>query len=101
MNQTLTQPATTRVLDGKVAVVVGASQGIGAAMAREFAAGGAKVVLAARSTDKLERLAGEIGADNACAVTCDISSEDDVRALIERCVERLGRLDVAVNNAMG
>jgi NAD(P)-dependent dehydrogenase (short-subunit alcohol dehydrogenase family) len=101
MNQTLSQPTTARILEGKIAMVVGASQGIGAAMAREFAAAGAKVVLAARSTDKLERLAGEIGADNAFAVTCDISSEDDVRALIERSVDRFGRLDVAVNNAMG
>ena len=101
MNQTLTKPTTARILEGKVGVVVGASQGIGAAMAREFAAAGAKVVLAARSTDKLQRLATEIGANNAYAVTCDISSEDDVRSLTERTVERFGRLDMAVNNAMG
>src|SRR3954447_21469363 len=100
-NQTLAGPTMGRILEDKVAVIVGASRGIGGAVAREFAAAGARVVLAARSTEQLERLAGEIGADNAYAVTTDISSEDAVASLIKRAVERFGRLDIAVNNAMG
>jgi NAD(P)-dependent dehydrogenase (short-subunit alcohol dehydrogenase family) len=99
-NQTTTAPATGQILQGKVAVIAGASRGIGAAMGREFAAAGARVVLAARSTQQLERLTADIGGET-CAVTTDIADEAAVRDLIDRTVERFGRLDLAVNNAMG
>ncbi len=62
----------THILDGKVVAITGASRGIGAATAREFAALGAKVVLMARSRDAIAELAGEIG-EQALAVPCDVA----------------------------
>jgi NAD(P)-dependent dehydrogenase (short-subunit alcohol dehydrogenase family) len=85
-------------LDGKVAIITGASRGIGAAAARRFAAEGASVVLAARSGAALEGLVAEIGAQ-AHAVETDVADEASVRRLVEAAVDRFGRLDVAFNNA--
>jgi NAD(P)-dependent dehydrogenase (short-subunit alcohol dehydrogenase family) len=68
-------------------------------MARTFASSGARVVIAARSEDKIARLAKEIGSDKALAAVTDVTDEASVRALVERTVERFGRLDAAVNNA--
>ena len=88
-------------LEGKVAIITGASRGIGAAAARAFSAAGARAVLAARSSGPLEELAAEIraGGAEALAVTTDVSSEDSVKELIGRAVDAFGRLDVAFNNA--
>jgi NAD(P)-dependent dehydrogenase (short-subunit alcohol dehydrogenase family) len=82
---------------GRVVIVTGASSGLGEHFGRKLAEEGAKVVLAARRTERLERIAAEIG--DAMVVPCDITVDDDCRALVERTVERFGRVDVLVNNA--
>ena len=84
-------------LDGKVAIITGASRGIGAAAARRFAAEGARVVLAARTANALAAIAAEI--PEALAVETDVSDEASVRRLVEATMDRFGRLDVAFNNA--
>jgi NAD(P)-dependent dehydrogenase (short-subunit alcohol dehydrogenase family) len=81
-----------------VALVTGASQGIGKATARAFADAGHKVVIAARSRDKLEATASELGA-NVTAVPCDVADPSSVEALFARISELQGRLDVLFNNA--
>ncbi len=88
-------------LTGKVALITGASRGIGAAAARAFSAAGAKVVLAARSTGQIESVATEIhsGGGEALAVACDVSDYTDVKALIDQALAFGGRLDILVNNA--
>jgi NAD(P)-dependent dehydrogenase (short-subunit alcohol dehydrogenase family) len=89
-------------LDGKVALVTGASAGLGAEFARGFAESGADVVLAARRTERIEELADELRGQfgvRAIAVTTDVSCEDDVIAAIGTATRELGRLDVLVNNA--
>ena len=90
-----------RTLKGKVAVVTGASGGIGEAAARELALRGAAVVLAARGAEKLEALETEISASGgrALAVKTDVSNRDSVEAMVERTVGALGSLDILVNNA--
>ena len=88
-------------LDGKVAIITGASRGIGAASARAFASEGARVVLAARNRDALEALVTEIGDEAALAVATDVTDEASVKALVDAAVKRFGRLDVAFNNAGG
>jgi NAD(P)-dependent dehydrogenase (short-subunit alcohol dehydrogenase family) len=85
-------------LDGAVAVVTGASSGLGERFARVLHAAGASVVLAARRTDRLEALAAELG-PRALPVRCDVASADDRSALIETALSRLDRVDVLVNNA--
>lgn len=82
----------------KVIVVTGASSGIGLAAAKLFGSFGAKVVMAARSLEKMEALAPEVGEEVLC-VRCDVSVEEDCKALIEKTVERFGRIDILVNNA--
>jgi NAD(P)-dependent dehydrogenase (short-subunit alcohol dehydrogenase family) len=84
------------MLDGKVAIVTGATSGIGAGIAREFAAAGADVIIAARRRAEGEALAAEI--EGAFQAT-DVTVEAEVEALISSTVERLGRVDVMVNNA--
>ncbi|MER5671058.1 SDR family NAD(P)-dependent oxidoreductase [Pseudonocardia alni] len=88
-------------LHGKVAVVTGASRGIGAATAARLHALGAVVVLAARGKDALDALAAELSADGstAIAVPTDLSVPADLDALVATVQERFGRLDVLVNNA--
>src|SRR5215204_7718175 len=90
-----------RALKGKVAVVTGASSGIGEATARELASRGAAVVLAARAVEKLEALQREISASGGrvLAVETDVSDRDSVEAMVERTVEAFGSLDILVNNA--
>jgi NADP-dependent 3-hydroxy acid dehydrogenase YdfG len=91
----------TTSLDGTVALVTGASSGIGEATARLLASRGAKVAVAARRLERLERLASEIGGagHTALAIQSDITHKDEAIAAVERTVDELGRLDILVNNA--
>ncbi|WP_028998201.1 SDR family oxidoreductase [Azohydromonas australica] len=88
-------------LSGKVALITGASAGIGRATARLFAAEGAHVVVGARRRGELDDLAAEIRAagGQAAVLAGDVRSEDYARALVAQAVERFGRLDIAFNNA--
>ncbi|SNT34082.1 NAD(P)-dependent dehydrogenase, short-chain alcohol dehydrogenase family [Streptosporangium subroseum] len=88
------------LLTGKVVLITGASRGIGAAAARLFASEGAAVVLAARSTDALQRIVTEVRADGgvADAVTVDLADRASIRAAVDRVEELHGRLDGAFNN---
>ncbi|MDQ3637536.1 MAG: SDR family NAD(P)-dependent oxidoreductase, partial [Actinomycetota bacterium] len=88
-------------LKGKVAIVTGASSGIGEATARSLARRGAVVLLVARAEDKLRLLAREISAagGQALAVKMDVTNEDSVRAMVERAVGEFGSVDILVNNA--
>jgi NAD(P)-dependent dehydrogenase (short-subunit alcohol dehydrogenase family) len=83
-------------LDDKVAVVLGGSSGIGEATARRFIAEGARVLISARGTEKLEKVAEEIGAG---WLPCDVTDWSSAKALAEGVVERFGRLDIAINSA--
>ena len=85
----------------RVAIVTGASSGIGAAIARTFAGAGVKTVLAARSADKLDAIATEIGGMGGIALACptDVTSEPQVMRLFERTIAAYGRVDILVNNA--
>ena len=85
---------------GKVAVITGAAQGIGRAIAERFLSEGAKVVIADINGDQLSRTAAEIGArDVVLAVPTDVSVKAQVDALIGQTVDTFGRLDIMVNNA--
>ena len=88
-------------LEGTVALVTGASSGIGAATARALAAAGAAVALAARRADRLEALAGEIrdGGGTALSIEADLTSPESAFDAVERTVSELGRLDTLINNA--
>lgn len=88
-------------LQGKVAIITGASRSIGAASARAFAKAGAAVVLAARTAPAIETIAEEInkGGGRALAVPTDVTNPDSVRQLVEQTLATFGRLDVAFNNA--
>jgi NAD(P)-dependent dehydrogenase (short-subunit alcohol dehydrogenase family) len=88
-------------LTGKVAIVTGASAGIGRATAKLFAAEGAKVVLAARRAAELETLAAEIVSEGGevAFLAGDVQSEAYAKALVALAVSRFGRLDIAYNNA--
>lgn len=94
-------PTPAGLLAGKVIFITGASRGIGAAAAHLFAAEGAAVVLAARSTDALDRIVTDIRATGgtADAVTVDLADAASIRTAVERVEELHGRLDGAFNNA--
>ncbi len=84
-------------VNGKVVLITGASEGIGAATARLLAAQGAKVAGAARSIDKLLEVTGELG--DSFAVRVDMTQPASITAMVEAVVENYGRIDVLVNNA--
>jgi NAD(P)-dependent dehydrogenase (short-subunit alcohol dehydrogenase family) len=88
-------------LEGTVALVTGASSGIGAATARQLSATGAAVALAARRKQRLETLAAEIGdaGGTALVIECDVTKQEEATEAVEHTVSELGRLDTLVNNA--
>jgi len=88
-------------MKGKIVIVTGASSGIGKALAEKFAANGAKVVMAARSLEKLEQLSKDLLKKNCdvYAVKADVSIEEDCKKLIESCIAKYGTVDILVNNA--
>lgn len=83
----------------KIVIITGASSGIGKALAHEFAARGAKLVLGARRLDLLERLKEDLSPAEVVICQTDVSVEADCRRLVEEAVARYGRVDVLVNNA--
>lgn len=88
-------------LEGKVAIVTGASSGIGQAIAEAFSAAGAKLVLAARRRETLEEMAAAMAKSGgeALVVGADVTKEPQVLDLFEKAVARFGRVDLLVNNA--
>jgi NADP-dependent 3-hydroxy acid dehydrogenase YdfG len=88
-------------LEGKVAIVTGASSGIGEATAVALAAEGAQVVLAARRGDRLEKLAQQIQANGgqALSILTDATDEAQIRQMVDTAKTELGRVDILVNNA--
>jgi NAD(P)-dependent dehydrogenase (short-subunit alcohol dehydrogenase family) len=88
-------------LDGRTAVVTGASSGIGSRFAEVLAGAGARVVLAARRRERIEELAARLSdaGREALAVDCDVTSDEQVRALFVQALDRYGSVDVLANNA--
>src|SRR5215831_8417183 len=85
-------------LDGKVAIVTGASRGIGKAIAEVFVREGAKVVICGRKQETLDPVADEIG-KNIKAVACHVGKADQIQALVDTTTREFGRIDILVNNA--
>jgi NAD(P)-dependent dehydrogenase (short-subunit alcohol dehydrogenase family) len=86
-------------ISGRVAVVTGASSGLGMRFARVLVENGALVVAAARRRERIEALAAELGAERCLAVVADVADEASATALMQQAVDRFGRLDILVNNA--
>ena len=88
-------------LEGKVAIVTGASSGMGAAITKRFAAEGAKVIAIARRKEKLQGVIDEVvrKGGTAIAVSGDVAKEEDVKNAVKTAVREFGKLDIVVNNA--
>ncbi len=88
-------------VEGRIALVTGASQGIGRACALELARSGAKVALCARNQEKLEQLAGEIkgSGGEAAAFKLDVGSEDEIKSVVKAVIGQYGKVEILVNNA--
>jgi NAD(P)-dependent dehydrogenase (short-subunit alcohol dehydrogenase family) len=88
-------------LEGKVAVITGASRGLGKAMAELFARKGARVVLSARSANEIEAHAAALSAEGleAAAFACDVARADQVESLAKFTLGKYGRFDIWINNA--
>jgi short-subunit dehydrogenase len=99
--QTRSSTKKSLPLAGRVALVTGASGGIGSATARELARQGASVVLAARRVDLLDALANELSAAgvDALSVPTDLTDSTQIEPLVERALQRFGKIDILVNNA--
>jgi short-subunit dehydrogenase len=98
----MSAPSPEGAFASRVAIVTGASSGIGKATARALAAAGARLVLAARRADRLEQLAVELNAGcgaQADTVVTDMSRHEDIKALVDFALQRHGRIDILVNNA--
>ncbi len=87
------------LLAGKVAIITGASTGTGAVMARQFVAEGARVLLSARREEQVKAAALAAG-EGAIGMRCDVTNEDDVRAMVARAVDEFGQVDILLNNAV-
>jgi 3-oxoacyl-[acyl-carrier protein] reductase len=89
------------LLEGRSAVITGAAQGIGLSIAEAFAAEGARLVVSDINADAAKDAAQRLSASGAQAIAerCDVTNEADVEALVARCVDEFGRIDVMVNNA--
>ncbi len=88
-------------LQNQVVIVTGASRGIGRAIALLFATQGARVVLAARNTRELEKVARQISLQNcqALVIRCDVTQENQVKNLIKKTLQKYRRIDILINNA--
>ena len=88
-------------VEGRVALITGASQGIGRACALALANGGAKVAVCARNQEKLDQLASEINGagGEAAAFQLDVSHEEEIKAVVKAVIAKFGKLDILVNNA--
>ena len=100
----MTAPNTERFsVEGKTAIITGASSGIGRSIAEEFAAGGADVVICSREQDNVDPVAEEINESErpgeCVPVECDVTDREAVEALVEATVDEFGGIDVLVNNA--
>ncbi len=84
-------------LDGKVAVLTGASSGLGEGFARTLSAAGASVIVAARRGDRLAQLTAEVA--NTTAITCDVTAPEAARELVDAAVDTYGSVDIVINNA--
>ncbi len=85
-------------MDGRTAVVTGGARGIGEGIVRRYVAEGARCVIADIDVEAGEALAAELG-ENAVFIRCDVTSEDDIVAAIDLCIELFGSLDIMINNA--
>src|SRR5262249_31037008 len=88
-------------LNGRVALVTGASQGIGRGVALALAKAGAKVAVAARNEEKLKAVVDEITAagGEAAAFKMDVANEEEIKSAAKAAIERFGKVDILVNNA--
>jgi NAD(P)-dependent dehydrogenase (short-subunit alcohol dehydrogenase family) len=88
-------------INGKVAIVTGASRGIGRATAKLFAAESAKVAVLSRTSESVDRVVAEIGeaGGTALGVVCDIADADQIKTSVDKVVAAYGRIDILVNNA--
>ena len=90
-------------LEGRTAIVTGASSGVGRGLAKVLAEHGANVCVCARRVEKLEELERELTAEGAAVlpVTCDVMEPDQIKNVVARCVERFGGVDILINCAQG
>lgn len=86
-------------MNEKVVIITGASSGIGKALAEKYASEGYKLVLAARRIERLHELEERLKNTEVLPVKTDVSKEDDCKQLIEKAIERFGRIDILINNA--
>lgn len=84
---------------GKVVLITGSSSGIGTATANRLAKQGAALALSGRNLDNLKAVAKDIGADKAFIVPGDITKEADTENVLQKTIEKFGKLDVLINNA--